>query len=74
VNLIDPPKTRWRKSSYSGNSGNCVEVRIASRGGAVAVRDSKRVPGPELTIAGDRWAAFVRRAKRGQFDLAPRWL
>jgi hypothetical protein len=60
----------WRKSSYSGNSGNCVEVRTASPAGTVAVRDSKQVPGPELAIAGDRWAAFLRGVKRGQFDLA----
>jgi hypothetical protein len=60
----------WRKSSYSGNSGNCVEVRAAGQTGTVAVRDSKHVPGPELTIAGDKWAAFVRGIKRGHFDLA----
>ena len=29
----------WLKSSYSGNTGNCVEVAFAGR--VVAVRDSK---------------------------------
>jgi hypothetical protein len=67
--MNDLPKARWRKSSFSGNSGNCVEVQITDQAGAVAVRDSKCVPGPELAITGDRWAAFVRRAKGGQFDL-----
>lgn len=58
----------WRKSSYSGNSGNCVEVR-AVRAGSVAVRDSKRVPGPVLTVQGDQWGAFLRGVRRGQFNL-----
>jgi hypothetical protein len=31
---------RWRKSSYSGNGGNCVEV-ASNLTGIVAVRDSK---------------------------------
>lgn len=61
---------QWRKSSFSGNSGNCVEVRTTSQARTVAVRDSKQVPGPELTITGDRWAAFLREVKHGRFDPA----
>ena len=36
---LDLPRAQWRKASYSGNSGNCVEV--ADLGHAVAVRDSR---------------------------------
>jgi hypothetical protein len=61
---------RWRKSSYSGNTGNCVEVRTTAPTGTVAVRDSKRIPGPELSIPAHRWSAFVRGVKRGRFDPA----
>jgi Domain of unknown function (DUF397) len=42
-------RAQWRKSSYSGNSGNCVEV--AQLGSIVAVRDSNdhaRGSGPDL--------------------------
>ena len=53
----------WRKSSYSGpGGGECVEVAACSRVGAVHVRDSKDVAGPQLTVAPEAWAAFVVRA------------
>ncbi|MCF3103443.1 DUF397 domain-containing protein [Streptomyces roseoverticillatus] len=48
----------WRKSSYSNiDGGECVEVRAAAD--AVRVRDSKRIPGAQLSIAARSWAAFV---------------
>jgi hypothetical protein len=34
----------WRKSSYSSQNGNCVEVR----GDLLALRDSKNTTGPIL--------------------------
>jgi len=53
----------WFKSSYSsGDGGECVEVAACSRVGAVHVRDSKDVAGPQLTVAPEAWAAFVVRA------------
>jgi hypothetical protein len=66
--MNDLSSAQWRKSSYSGNSGNCVEIR-AGRADSVWVRDSKQVPGPVLTVHGDQWGAFVRGVKRGQFNL-----
>jgi hypothetical protein len=57
----------WRKSSYSGNSGNCVEV-CTSEPGTVAVRDSKNVPGPELAVSDQTWSAFVKGIKNREFD------
>lgn len=36
----------WRKSSFSGNSGNCVHVRRD----LAAIRDSKDPVGPVLTV------------------------
>ena len=49
---------RWRKSSYSGNGGNCVEV-ARNLPGVVAVRDSKNPDGPVLIISRDEWARFT---------------
>ncbi|MFE9909267.1 MULTISPECIES: DUF397 domain-containing protein [Streptomyces] len=48
----------WFKSSYSTNDGpDCVEVAAAP--GAVQVRDSKNVPGPQIGFTSDAWADFV---------------
>jgi len=53
---------QWRKSSYSGNTGNCVEV--ADLGDHVAVRDSKDPDGPKLVFTRDVWRAFLESVKR----------
>lgn len=46
----------WRKSSRSNAENMCVEVAFGSR--TVAVRDSKNVSGPMLTIPVCGWDAF----------------
>jgi hypothetical protein len=52
----------WRKSSYSGTAGNCIEV--ANLGGeAWAVRDSKDPTNPVLTFTADEWSAFTLTIK-----------
>jgi hypothetical protein len=58
----------WRKSSYSANGANCVEV-ARNLSGVVAVRDSKDVMGPELAFTGQAWSAFVAGIKRGELSL-----
>jgi aldehyde:ferredoxin oxidoreductase len=66
---MDLSSAVWRKSSYSGgNGGGCVEV-ARNLPAIVAVRDSKNVPGPELTVSGQAWSEFVEGIKRGEFDL-----
>jgi hypothetical protein len=63
---LDLTSARWRKSTRSSGSGNCVE--IAEIGDAVAVRDSKNPGGPVLIFAPDEWRAFVGGVKGGEFD------
>jgi hypothetical protein len=58
----------WRKSSYSGQSQNCVEVAGGLRG-AVAVRDSKDPDGPTLLVAPTAWQALARRVRDGRYVL-----
>ncbi|MFF8500466.1 DUF397 domain-containing protein [Streptomyces anulatus] len=56
---------RFEKSSYSEPNGECVEVaRNIPR--TVAVRDSKRLGGPVLTLAPAAWDAFTADLRRWQ--------
>ncbi|MEN8655107.1 DUF397 domain-containing protein [Streptomyces sp. 21So2-11] len=55
----DLTNVRWRKSSYSGNTGgDCVEVADGCPG-AVPVRDSKNPTGPVLLLTPAAWHTFV---------------
>jgi hypothetical protein len=66
----------WRKSSFSGTNGGCVEVawRKSSFSGTngdcvevthapagVLVRDSKNAHGPVLSLPGFGWCVLVAR-------------
>ncbi|NGY58187.1 DUF397 domain-containing protein [Lentzea sp. NEAU-D13] len=51
----------WRKSSYSANAQNCVEV-----GRGVGLRDSK-APITHLAVAPRSWSAFLLSVKAGKF-------
>ena len=51
----------WRKSSFSGNGGECVEVGQVP--GHVLVRDSKDTDGPRLSFRREAWSAFANRLK-----------
>lgn len=57
----------WRKASYSGSVGNCVEVApLAS--GEIAMRNSRFPTGPALVYTRAEMAAFLAGAKDGEFD------
>lgn len=47
----------WRKSSYSGNGGTCVEVGRTVSG--VMFRDSKDRSGGTLEISRSAWMALL---------------
>lgn len=63
VNLDGGP---WRKSSYSVE-GNCLEVRQLA-GSGIAMRNSKDPDRGILVLSRRDMAAFVQRAKAGEFD------
>jgi Domain of unknown function (DUF397) len=54
----------WRKSSYSGDQGNCIEVAALPDG--AAVRDSKDASGPVLRFSAKAWQAFLSAVKAGR--------
>ncbi len=56
----------WRKSTFSGANGDCVEV--AERGRLVAVRHSKEPEQGTLLYTRSELAAFIRGCKAGEFD------
>ncbi|MEU5421193.1 DUF397 domain-containing protein [Streptomyces sp. NPDC020799] len=52
----------WRKSSYSTNGGDCIEIGEGLTG-VVPVRDSKDANGPVLTFELAAWADFITCVK-----------
>ncbi|TQL21238.1 DUF397 domain-containing protein [Streptomyces sp. SLBN-134] len=56
---------QWRKSSYSEQAGNCLELAVAD--GQVLVRESDE---PDVVVRTTRakLAAFLAGAKAGEFD------
>ncbi|MDT0306907.1 DUF397 domain-containing protein [Streptomyces sp. DSM 44917] len=56
--LGDLSRAQWKRSTYSHQNGNCVEVAFNAPG-AVAVRDSKEPGGPVLAFAPGGWQALL---------------
>ena len=56
---IDLSRAEWRKSSYSSQSGNCVEV-ARNLPGRMAVRESKEPAGAKLEVSRETWSVFIR--------------
>ena len=59
------PPLDFRKSSYSANSANCVEVANTDTG--AAVRDSKHPDAGHLMFNANEWRAFLRDVKSARF-------
>ncbi|MEU5509335.1 DUF397 domain-containing protein [Streptomyces fungicidicus] len=47
----------WRKSSYSPDASNCVE--LATTPATVLIRDSKNASGPRLGFSPTTWVTFL---------------
>jgi hypothetical protein len=59
---IDLSRAEWRKSSFSGQSGNCVEVAVGLPR-LVAVRDSKEPGGARLVVSREAWQVFIGKVR-----------
>ena len=62
-----PSEVRWRKSSASNPTGNCVELAELA-GGTIAVRNSRQPSGPVLIYSRAEIAAFLSGVQSGEFD------
>ncbi|GAA0968347.1 hypothetical protein GCM10009555_013560 [Acrocarpospora macrocephala] len=58
----------WRRSTFSGVNGECVEVAVVDD--TVAVRDSKHPSCAPLLFTPGEWVAFLGGVRAGEFDLA----
>jgi hypothetical protein len=72
----DLSHAKWRKSSYSGANGSCVEVAPVPGAGSaavessdvIAVRDSKDRGGPALAFTARQWRSFAAGIKAGELS------
>jgi hypothetical protein len=62
---LDVSGARWRKSSYSSDMPNCVEVAVADP--LVALRDSKNPTGSVLTLPPPAWRVFTTAVRNHEF-------
>jgi hypothetical protein len=62
---LDLSDARWRKSSYSSDKANCVEVTVTA--GTVAVRDSKHPTGGVLAVSPHAWTTFTTALRDDSF-------
>lgn len=51
----------WRRSSYSGENGACVEARFET---VMLLRDSKRPYAPSLGVSAQAWSVFTEFVRR----------
>jgi hypothetical protein len=84
MNSPDLSHAQWRKSSYSGANGSCVEVApvpgtvvggaaagcSGELGGVIAVRDSKDRRGPSLVFTARQWRSLTAGIKAGELGLS----
>ena len=60
---LEPDTAEWRKSSFSQDGGECVE--LAWQDGQAFARDSKNPTGPTIPV---NLPGLARVAKAGRFD------
>jgi hypothetical protein len=65
MEALDP---HWRKSSFSGNGGDCVEIGQL-HDGVIVVRDTKDRSRTTHRYTPRAWRAFVADVRSDEFDL-----
>jgi len=65
-----PRLARWRRSSYSGDTGDCVEVALLPSG-RIAIRDSKDPAGVVFEVSISDWQSFISWVRESGLSSAP---
>jgi len=65
MSTVETTETPW--DDYSGDSGNCVQMRRTAEG-EIEVRDKKDQAGPVLSYSKAEIGAWLEGAKKGHFD------
>jgi len=60
-----PDGSEWRKSSYSVNNGQCVEVMTEM--GTLVIRDSVNRTGSVTRYSANGWRSFLLQVKADRF-------
>jgi hypothetical protein len=55
---------QWKRSSFCGHNGNCLEVRLLDDG-TVAIRDSKNLDLQPLVVSASAYRRLIERIKLG---------
>ncbi len=67
MKTTEPDITAWRRSSYSGGNGACVEVAAAPA--RVLLRDSKDPDGPILAVGTPQWGEFMHQLSVSRYSM-----
>lgn len=60
-------RATWRKSSFSNDQGQCVEIASLADG-TIAIRNSNHPDRGALIFTRDEMAAWINGCKAGEFD------
>lgn len=58
----------WRKSTYSSQDGNCVEVASTWHARTVLIRDTQNRDSCTLQVSANEWSRFTRRISSAACD------
>ncbi|WP_157251211.1 DUF397 domain-containing protein [Nonomuraea typhae] len=64
VTEFDLPRSAWRRSTYCGSSGACVEVAVLDDQ-TIAMRSSAQPERPVLIFAPEAWISFLGSLRAG---------
>ncbi|MEU8709440.1 DUF397 domain-containing protein [Streptomyces sp. NPDC048565] len=69
--MNDESGYRWHRSTYSGETNGCLEIRTPPQLGRTRIRDSKDRFRPPLICTTESWMSFVRSVSAQEWFQGP---